>query len=322
MNKTDVVCTLACGTVLCALTLVGSATVRTLGGSIRQDDAKQMQGVHQAMVLFSCDDATGALPTPGRINRWTDKWYGSVPGLGPESQGKNTSGHLYSALIAQEFIQTGDIISPAEVATNVVKYNGVDGKGYEYEMYNPAADTYWAGDVADPANNPGQGPEFRPNNMFKVKINRPVQFGPCSTSYAHLMLCGERKTRNWRVDAGSNKPILSTRGPKSGATSGEQYTQSPTLLFFEPYDAWQGNIVFADGHVEFVDNFTPEGVTYACNDGKDQPDNIFDSEFDACVGGSSNNGWLAGDTWLSLTEICINSADGWLSVGLHDILID
>ena len=328
MNQIDLACTLACGTVLGALTFVGSATARHMsGGSIAQEDAKQMQGVHQSMLLFSCNDPTGALPTPGRINTWTDQWQGSVPGFGPESKGKNSSGNLYSALIAQEYIQTGDIISPAEAATNVVEYNGVDGQGYEYEMYNPAADTYWAGDVADPANDfGGNGPQFRPNDMFKVKINRPLLHGACYTSYAHLMLCGERKVRNWRVDAGSNTPILSTRGPKNGATSGDEYTRSATLLFFEPYDAWQGNIVFGDGHVEFVDTFTPQGVTYACNDGKDQPDNIFDKEFDACVIGPSNNGWQAGDTWLALNETIVNQGThegrSWRAIALYDLLAD
>jgi prepilin-type N-terminal cleavage/methylation domain-containing protein/prepilin-type processing-associated H-X9-DG protein len=286
-------------------------------------DANNVAQIHKAFLIYSADDSHGYLAMPGRINRWTDARLGSVPGQGPENEGKNTTGHMYSAMIAQEYFNPDILLSPVEAADNVQEYRGADGNGYEYSMYDPAADTYWAGDTPDPAqDNSGNGPVFSTNDMFKVKINRPVQYGPCYTSYAHLMLCGKRKTRNWRVDAGSNTPILSTRGPKGGATSGVDYSKSPTLLFFEPYDAWQGNIVFGDGHVEFVDNFTPEGVTYACEKGKDQPDNIFAAEFDDCEGGLGSNGWKAGDTWIALVETIVNENGNWRTLAIYDRNLD
>ena len=145
----------------------------------------------------------------------------------------------------------------------------------------------------------------------------------CSTSYAHLQLCGKRKTLNWRVDASAHTPLLSNRGPKYGATEGEEYTQSPTLLFYEPHDAWQGNVLFGDGHVVLADTFQPAGVTHACEGGKVVPDNIFNNEFDSCSP-NGNSGWQEGDTWLCLSEILIrdSQANQWRSLGLYDLKVD
>ena len=65
--------------------------------------------------------------------------------------------------------------APLKQPLTSFEYNGVDGSGYEYSEYNPAGDTYWAGDVADPASDPSVCiPQYRPNEKFKVKIHRPL----------------------------------------------------------------------------------------------------------------------------------------------------
>ena len=331
MNRTESAVAIACLSVIGSLSLTSAAMIRRGDdGSIARKDADKLRNIHQAMLHFACDDPTGALPTPGRINLWTDPQLGSNPGIGSENQSKNTSGHLYSSLIAQQFITTADVISPAEVAENVQEYTGSDdngspnGFGYEYDDYDPATDSFWVGDVPDPGSDPfGTGPTATaPNYRFKTAIHRP--YAPengrlCYTSYAHLQLSGKRKQLGWRVDASAHTPLLSNRGPKYGATEGEEYTQSPTLLFYEPQDAWQGNVLFGDGHVVFADTFQPAGVTYACAGEKPVPDNIFIDEFDACSE-SGNESWREGDAFLALNEICIrdSSTNQWRTIPLYD----
>jgi prepilin-type processing-associated H-X9-DG protein len=333
MNKTESATAITCMAVIGSLSLVSAGMVRSGGnGSIASQDADKLRNLHQAMLQFACDDPTGALPTPGRINRWTDRYRGSAPGVGPENQMKNSSSNLYSALVAQQFITTADLISPAEVSDVVREYDGTDangeptGTGYEYDEYDPAEDIYWVGDVADPdVISPGQAPSLSINERFQVQINRPVQAGGAHVSYAHLQLCGKRKLRNWRVDAGAEKPILSNRGPRNGATSGEEYTQSPTLLFYQPNDAWNGNVLFADGHVIFTGSMQPAGVIYECEIGVDGPlpDNIFAADFDECFESDEHQG---GDTWLCLNKFVSSYEDGfqkaYCTVGLYDALLD
>lgn len=333
MNKTESATAIACMVVIGSLSLVSTGMVRSGGnGSIASQDADKIRNLHQAMLQFACDDPTGALPTPGRINRWTDQYRGSVPGVGAENQLKNTSSNLYSALVAQQYITTADLISPAEISDVVREYDGTDadgnptGTGYEYDEYDPGEDIFWVGDVADPDEIvPGEGPWFTPNRRFKMRINRPAGYGVAYASYAHLQLCGKRKLRNWRVDAGADKPILSNRGPKNGATSGEEYSQSPTLLFYRPNDTWNGNVLFADGHVVFSYSQSPAGVIYECEIGVDGPlpDNIFARDFDECFEADE---YQSGDTWLSINEVTTSYQGDfeleYRTIGLHDDLLD
>ena len=153
MNRTESMTAMACLAVIGSLSLTSAAMIRRGDdGSIARKDADRLRNIHQAMLHFACDDPTGALPTPGRINLWTDPELGSNPGIGPENLGKNSSGHLYSALIAKRYINTADVISPAEVAENVHEYTGSTdvgeptGTGYEYDTYDPANDVFWVGD--------------------------------------------------------------------------------------------------------------------------------------------------------------------------------
>ena len=314
--------------VIAIISLLVGILVPALSSALRSaksvKDATQIAQVHKGFLIYADSNTYGHLATPGLINRWTDPRLGdSVPGTGMENEAKNSSGHLYSAMIAQEYFNTDILMSPVEAASNVQEYRGADGNGYEYEMYDPAVDTYWAGDVADPAqDNGGTGPQFRANDMFKVKINRPVQYGPCYTSYAHLMLCGDRRTNTWRNNQDSSKPVFSTRTPKDGAVSGDEYTRSPTLLLHGGEKEWNGQVCFNDNHVEYSKSVYPNNVAYECGDRELTKDNIGAAEFGDCEGGTGDNGWKAGDTWLCLSETIINVTGNWKNLSLYDKLND
>jgi len=282
-------------------------------------DANNIAQIHKAFLIYSADDSHGYLAMPGRINRWTDARLGSVPGQGPENEGKNTSGHMYSAMIAQEYFNPDILYSPVEAADNVQEYRGADGNGYEYEAYDPAADSYWAGDVPDPAqDNGGTGAVYAPNSLFKVKINRPVQYGPCYTSYAHLMLCGDRRTNTWRNNQDSSKPVFSTRGTKNGATSGDDYSKSPTLLLHGGEKEWNGQVGFNDNHVEYSRSAYPNNVAFETGDRELTKDNIFSDEF----GSTGAEGWKQGDTWIALCETTVNVTGTWKCLAIYDRNLD
>ncbi len=261
---------------LIGLLLPALAKAQQAARSIR--DSSQINQIQKAFIIFS-NDAEGKYPTPGLVNRGPfDIGGGNVvnlPGQGPEDYAKNNTANLYSLMVAREFFNTDIIIGPTEVNPVVVQY-----KTYDYSDYNPASDSYWDPDM-------------------KADINKTVaNGGVCNASYAHLALCGERKKSFWRNTQSSNRPIMGTRGTKDGAISGNEYTNSPTLLLHGAKKEWQGNLCYADNHVETgIKTFYPSAVSFECGATQLTKDNVFNSEF-TCYGSSILAKQQAGDTWI------------------------
>jgi len=282
-------------------------------------DANGMAQIHKACLIWSQADPTGWLPSPGRINRWTDPNIGRQPGIGPENWKKNSTGHFYSAMIGQGYFNADICVSPVEANPVVAQFgeNGDDGEiGYDYTAIDPASDIYWMGDTADPLT-VGEGPpgtNSAPNAVFLAKINRAAPYGRAHCSYAHLQLCGDRKTNTWKNNQDSSKPVFSTRGTKNGETSTDEYRKSWTLLFMGPDTEWQGNITFNDNHVEYSKSFFPSNTSYECDDLK--KDNIFFWEFEEC------GGWEAGDTCLAMNEIVTDGGGEPRTVPIYDVKRD
>ena len=291
MRRADLF-TIVCVTpVLCSLVwAIGHTRRNGTGDAKLLLDAERQRTIHSAMILFSGNDITGALPTPGRINRYTDYKYGHVPNSGPENWKKNSTGHLYSAMIAQRYLDTASVISPGEANPAVAEFgrkSADEFEAYNYLAYNPASDIYWMGDLSDPSNAaPGAPLQGGTNSIFRAKINRPASSGGIGhASYAHLMLNGQRRAM-WSRRADHSVIVIGTRGPKNGATVGDEFDLSTTLLFFGTPDLWVGNICRGDGQIESIQvgaggQFAVEGVSYDCA-GETVVDNIFDQEFEAC----------------------------------------
>ena len=217
-------------------------------------DKTQIKQIHQAMLVFA-EDNDGKLPTPGLINRLTDAHTGlDLPGRGPEDITKNNTAEVYSAMIAQQLINTAIVIGPTEVNPFVE-----EDPDYDFDDYDPTGDSYW-------------DPDFTAD----------IENGPtCNASYFHMALCGKRKELKWVDIASNGDPMVSTRGTRTGLMTGPDYEQSPTLQLHGPDDLWAGNVVFADNHVEYIDNFFPSSTSYwATNDSAASKDNIFAAEFD------------------------------------------
>lgn len=265
---------------LIGLLLPALAKAQAAARSIK--DATQVNQIQKSFIVFSNDNA-GRYPIPGLINRKAvlvsdAQGPQQIPGQGEEDFALNNTANLYSSVVAQNFFNTDILIGPTEVNPVVVEK-----KNYDYDAYSPGNDSYW-------------------DTTFLANINTSPggNNAICNTSFAHMAICGERKKTKWKNTNSSKDPIVGTRGTKNGATSGDDYTKSPTLRLHGPKKEWQGNMAFADNHVQVLKTFFPDTVTFECGNINLAKDNIFDAEF-TCYGSSVLAKRKAGDAW---TIIC------------------
>jgi hypothetical protein len=320
--------------VIGSLVLAGTTGVRTgAADPVLLLDQQHQRTIHQAMVTFGERNADGSLPMPGRINRFTSSSLGRQQGVGPENYKKDSSGHLYSAMIAQEYIDTTVVISPGERNPVVSEYGTSTSDAstqYDYDAYDPASDTFWMGDEADPVSvAPGASPQGGPNQIFLSKINRRAPYGRSHTSYAHLMFAGQRRL-DWNVKASSDRVLLGTRGPKYGEVTGDEYRRSPTLLFFGDPEVWVGNVVRGDGRVERLEQgevatastapvFGFRDLVFQCGDERPVPDNIFNTDVETCI--DVTGYWKMRDAWLAMNEL-VTDDGGPKTRAIYDYLED
>ena len=269
-------------------------------------DSAQIKEIHQSFIAFA-GDHKGKLPTPGLINRLPDPILGDMPDLGPEDISKNITRHLYSAMIAQDFFNADILIGPTEVNLIVV-----EDTNYDYSKYHPGADIYWDGDGNPPPAAEGFQAfiQYAPDSGFE-----------CNTSYAHMAICGNRKSIKWRDTQSGSDPILGTRGV--GSASGleiidpgdEEYENSPTLELHGGKRQWVGNICFNDNHMEQLGNFYPQLTTYEDPYTLAPPakDCIFAAEFT-----HPNGARAAADAWLVISLLSIETNDEVLYTPVYD----
>jgi prepilin-type N-terminal cleavage/methylation domain-containing protein len=251
---------------LIGLLLPALAKARANANSLK--DKTQIQQIHKAALGFA-NDSKNKLPLPGLINRKPDipspPGLGNVPGVGPEDFGLNTSGNLYSAMIAQNLYKPDLCIGTTEVNPVIIQKTE-----YNFAAYNPASDTYWDTTFkTDPSLTPGSNVES-------------------NSSYSHLALCGHRKKNRWNNNQDASTPTFSTRGTGGtymgqafgGAITGPEYSASPTLQLHLPKQQWVGHVCFNDNHCETLNAFFSPLTTYmAQNSFLATKDNIFAAEY-------------------------------------------
>ena len=153
----------------------------------------------------------------------------------------NTTANFFSALIAQQSIPPAQLLSGNERSPYVRPE-----EDYNYNSYSPGDDTYW-------------DPDFAADLAWES-----------NTSFAHVPLYGNRLRQTWRFTAGSRTPLLGNRGPKDGVANPDSWTYGRN-------GKWAGQIVFGDGHIEFVETFTVNGIFFESG-GQLLPDNFFRME--------------------------------------------
>jgi hypothetical protein len=150
----------------------------------------------------------------------------------------DTTAALFSAMIAQQYTSPEQVISANEFNPNVWP-----DEDYDYLAYSPADDVHW-----DPA--------------FVADLDVES-----NNSFAHIPLYGARLRQHWRFTASSRTPLLGNRGPAGGVDDPNSYTYGQD-------GRWAGQVVFGDGHVEFIQTFTLNSVFFDAG-GQQQPDNLF-----------------------------------------------
>jgi prepilin-type N-terminal cleavage/methylation domain-containing protein len=266
--------------ILIGLLLPALANVRASARTAM--DSTQASQILKAMIIMAQEDAQQRLPTPGRINRLATMSAGTaaeIQGMGDENPLQNTTANLYSACVAKEAFVTDILVGPTEYpGSNVVAMGKANSIGlpvdteYDLTQYNPSADKYW-------------DPKFYCN----LNGNTPPtgQTAVCYSSYAHQPLFGQRKAISWRAVGDSTRPLLGTRGPRhtndgpaSAQTDPVSYANSPTLLLHGSKREWAGNVVFGDGHFEFLTTMFPTQTQFDCGGSEAlTKDNIFAMDF-------------------------------------------
>ena len=259
---------------LVGLLLPALATAQKNARSMK--DSAQMKEIHQSFLTFA-NEHKGKLPIPGLINRKADPFLGHIPDSGPENAAENKSANLYSAMIAQEYFGTDIVIGTTEINPVVAEYTD-----YDYSKYAPGEDSYW-------------------DRFFKMDIYGVPPQNVSHGSYAHMAICGDRKSIKWRDSQAPGDPIIGTRGIKNGDREGEpNYDNSPTLLLHGGRRQWVGYVCFNDNHTERLGNFYPQLTTFESANSSlgPQKDNIFAAEFE----GNPNGNEAEADAWLVIAR--------------------
>ena len=248
-------------------------------------DATQVKEIHQSMLVWASNNG-GRLVLPSWIDRLPDPDLGDQPGLGDEDMTQNHSASVYSAMVAQELLNTDILLSPAE--TNEVVQEDLD---YDEGFYSPSTDDYW-----DP--------------NFVMQIDNPGA-GGANSSYAHAVLCGDRKSVKWRDRTDATYPIMGTRGTggsysaggrvgNGGQLNGDEYDLSPVLEMHGAKRQWVGNVCFADNHTETLETYFPTLTAHDTGTGiGKEKDNIYCCEFPDGPGGNTRHS--SSDAWLAIT---------------------
>ncbi len=151
---------------------------------------------------------------------------------------ENTTANLFSVMVMKSYTTCRQLISGNEYSGYVQEKTD-----YDFTAYNAARRMYW-----DPS--------------FKADLS-----DLSNVSFAHQPLYGDRFDDHWKQSLSSTFPLLGNRGPKDGQHDPQSFTYGRN-------GQWGGHLVFGDGHVEYVDTFTPNGITFM-QGGETYQDNIF-----------------------------------------------
>lgn len=199
-------------------------------------DGTQLKHIHKAFLIFAAE-FDGVMPLPGLVRRLPVDGQ-RIPGRGEEDITLNTTANLYSLCITMNYFCPELVVSPWERNANVSIR-----EDFGWDQYDPIRATYW-------------------DNGFKADLTDTSH-----TSYAHLLLTGERKA-HWRDSMRPDLIHLSNRGPKDGVGDPKSYT-------CDDDGRWQGNIVRGDNATEWLTSMTHDDFKTTDDEGDAVADNFF-----------------------------------------------
>lgn len=231
--------------------------------------------IHKSLIAQSNDDPQNFYMTPGERNRLPLNIGGTgglqqIPGRGTLDESKNSHQNLWSACLAVGMFSPTVLISPAELSSKFSICTT-----YNYNNYKPAQDSYWDGDTLPTPNDPAVG--------FKITGTAgTITNSMCSYAAVPLSTTAERRKKEWKSTSNSKFVVLGNRGPKNGASSGNDYANSATLLIHGAKNEWDGHACHNDNHVTYGRTFLLEGLNRIGGSGTSlgSLDNIFFTETD------------------------------------------
>ena len=218
---------------------------RTVRSNVQVEDGTRLRQIRLSL-LVAARDYQGRYPTPGLVNRLPLNGV-ETPGRGEEDESLNTTASLYSVMVMQNYLSPELLISPLERNPNV---DAMDNDFYDFDAYSPATSRYW-------------DPSFKADLVTGSNV-----------SYGHMPLVGERKNRWWQESLGGHFALLGNRGPRDGKPDRNSYT-------CDRHGNWSGNIVFADGSVEWLTVMQVPSISPAANSGG--LDNLFTFDRDGAA---------------------------------------
>lgn len=244
--------------VVCAL--VGAVLLIPLGrtscGGRQLKDAAQVRWHAQGIAIWAGSNQN-RFPLPSAL----DKDNATIATDAPR---KDTTANVLSVLIYNSHITTEACINPAEANARVQQMP-------HYTFNAPSAAARPAEALWDPA--------------FSADFTS-AQGG--NTSYATMAMTRERLDCFASLYSGTDFAIVGNRGPellikKRKAPEVDITLKDPastTLLMHGPRTTWEGNIAYADGHVNFETLLAPDAVEYRNGQGTAWRDALFFDEGD------------------------------------------
>ena len=131
---------------------------------------------------------------------------------------------------------------------------------------------------------------------FKTDLNATSH-----TSYGTHHLAGTRKSKEWKESLNSKFAVIGNRGVKDGSYAANDYNKSKTLEIHGGRSSWEGNVCYNDNHVNFEQNFTPEG-TVKWGPNLDVDDSLFKDDTEANTA----------DMWLTMCSTVTGSGNNYV----------
>ncbi len=263
-------------------------------------DSTQVRSLLQGLVVFAGNNRDN-YPLPSRVDK-NDKTIAVGTGNIMTSREKDTTGNIFSILIAQGIVETELCISAVETGqyeqfTDYQSDSPIGGVGGGQDEQTEALfDPNFRATPLDQFWEDGEQTQSPPDGLEKYE-------GLGNFSYAHIPPFVQRRAQ-WQNTFQALEPALANRGPvytlddpeegawelleaaDEGTANGSnpQGRSSVTLAMNGSRTEWAGNVGFNDAHVEFYNRPDPESVIWSYSNLEDinqnQPDNIFMNEDD------------------------------------------
>jgi len=233
----------------------------------------QLRSIHQSM-NFWAESHREKYPLPTDVDDAEDG-YPTATYAGESYHVYNSTAHIISIMIHNNYFQPEIAFDPGEVNSNIVQDTD----------YGKPGDSDWRDEWK-------WDPRFE-GNFSEDSRGTPI----ANNSYASMRLSGVRQGKEWRSSShNSNYPVLADRGPEDGdaVRRGQPFSQS--YLIHGDSNRWVGNLMMNDNSVYRFQmrtdqpngldgqddmEFAPEGIYYLFDaagggtTGGMKPDNVF-----------------------------------------------